>query len=55
MENKKVVVNSKETSDLITSMRKFGKATVNSSARSKEFLVKAGIYTPKGNLKKAYR
>jgi hypothetical protein len=55
MTTEKIVVTSKETSDLIASMRKFGKATVNSSARSKDFLVKAGIYTPKGNLKKAYR
>ena len=51
----KRVVTSKETLDLIKRMREFGKATSKSSSDSMSFLVKAGIYTKKGNLKKAYR
>jgi len=55
MSAEKTVVISKETSDLIKRMREFGKATSKSSSDSMSFLVKAGIFTKKGNLKKAYR
>jgi|LGVF01.2.fsa_nt_gb hypothetical protein len=50
-----VVVNSKETSELIKRMKTFVKATAKSKSKSKSFLIDAGIYTESGNLKKAYR
>jgi len=44
-----------EIKDKIKDMKKFAKKLLASKSASKDFLVKAGIYTEKGNLKKAYR
>ena len=39
----------------IADMRRFSKRTASSKEESLRFLVKAGIATPKGNLKQVYR
>jgi len=45
----------KEIKTKIKEMKKYSKKLASSKSASKEFLVKAGICTKKGNLKQAYR
>jgi hypothetical protein len=44
-----------ETKEYVDEMKKYTKKIATSSKKSKDFLVKAGICTPKGNLKKPYK
>lgn len=53
MKNKSNV--SSETKELINKIHKKGKEVLSSKEKSKEFLVKIGVYTKKGNLRKSYR
>ncbi len=46
---------SKETKQVIKEMRKYTREVISSQEKSKQFLVKAGICTEKGNLKQAYK
>jgi len=45
----------KEHKKYIASMKRYANKILASPAESKKLLVKAGIYTDKGNLKKPYR
>jgi len=45
----------KETKQYISDFRKFAANTVKSPSTSKDILVKAGICTKNGNLRKPYR
>jgi hypothetical protein len=44
-----------ETMELIKKMEDFIEEVSKSPERSREFLQKTGIYTPKGNLRKPYK
>ena len=44
-----------ETKAYIAEMKRFTKKVSSSPKESRRFLVKAGILTPKGNLKKPYK
>ncbi len=46
---------SKETKRVIKEMKKFSREVTSSKEKSKQFLVKAGICTENGNLKKVYK
>ncbi len=46
---------SKETKELLKNMEKYSREVASSPEKSKQFLVKAGICTEKGNLKKIYK
>jgi hypothetical protein len=46
---------SQEIKKQITDMKKFTKKVTASKTLSRDFLVKAGICTENGNLKKAYK
>ncbi|TYO98345.1 hypothetical protein EDC39_107146 [Geothermobacter ehrlichii] len=46
---------SEETSKILEEMEKFSRKVTASSRKSREFLVKTGICTPRGNLKQVYR
>lgn len=46
---------SPETAELIMKINKSAKEILSSKEKSRAFLVKAGICTEKGNLRKAYR
>ena len=45
----------KEVKAYLAEMKKFADKVSSSPKASRDFLVKAGILTPKGNLKKPYR
>lgn len=45
----------KEVRTYIAEMKKFAKKVSSSPKKSRDFMVKAGILTPKGNLKKPYK
>lgn len=45
----------KELRQYLAEMRQFAKETASSKAKALQFLVDAGIATPKGNLKAVYR
>lgn len=45
----------KEPKKIVKDMKAFEKTISSSSKKSREFLVKAGICTPKGNLRKPYK
>lgn len=44
-----------ETKKYVKKMEEYTKKISSSSEKSKKFLIKAGICTPKGNLKKNYK
>ncbi len=45
----------KEIKKSVTGMKKFTKKVSSSQRKARQFLVNAGIYTPQGNLAKAYK
>jgi len=45
----------KEPKKIVRDMRKFEKKITSSSEKSKKLIIKAGICTPKGNLRKPYK
>ena len=45
----------KEPKKIVQDMKKYAKEVTSSQKKSKEFLIKAGICTPKGNLRKPYK
>lgn len=45
---------SEERQDLIATLRKYKASVTSSKKKSQDFLIKAGIFTPKGRLSKKY-
>ncbi len=45
----------KERNEYLIGLKKLRKKLVENPAAARKFLVDAGIYTPKGNLRKPYR
>jgi len=50
-----IIMTDKEPKKIVRDMRKFEKKITSSSEKSKKLIIKAGICTPKGNLRKPYK
>lgn len=55
IENGDIIMTDKEPKNIVRDMKKYEKKITSSSEKSKKLIIKAGICTAKGNLRKPYK